>query len=296
MAITSTEVYTKDTTIGDLRVQEHFKSLMVNSVGTDSIYIRAKDTMQSFFDSSSLNDTEKATVLSGMLTSMVTSITGQAMTSAITIAKENRESIHSITKLQAETVLLKEQANKIAGDRVKLEADILSMTYDNNTKLVNGWKVQSDMVKDNGFNIGAVQGYTGFILPDSVTHQAGSGTKEAQIAQSKATHHATLAKSLRESGNITWTAFAPGAITLPVMPTGNLAAGLTEAQTKVAIRQELAFEDNKRQHAANSSAAMMGMLVSSGNEGLINGTISADPDSPLDMWDSSIAYLTTDSI
>ena len=72
------------------------------------IYITAKETVQEFFADSNMTDTDKANILSQMLVSMTTSLTAQAMTAAISIAQQNRDGDHLVTKMGEETKLVQE--------------------------------------------------------------------------------------------------------------------------------------------------------------------------------------------
>lgn len=290
----SVQTYIKET-IKDLDVIPIYEDLMKASVDKNSIYIRAKDTMKVFFDNSNIKDDEKATILSQMLVNMTTSITAQAMNSAIAIAKENREGVYALTKLREDTKLVQEQRDKLAADNQLVNADIAlkgaqtdKMVADANNAIFSGWKLQTDIIRDNG--VKAAHGMTTatVIVPSTALENA--GVKYASILQANVGAHAAMAKSIMESGSVTWTMTAPGSVTAT-----EATDGLTLAQTKVAKRQVIAFEDNKRQHAANSSAAMMSMLISSGDSGLINGDITATTGSPLDLWESSIVDLTTDA-
>jgi len=64
--------------------------------------------------------------------------------------------------------------------------------------------------------------------------------------------------------------------------------GLVKQQHAVAVRQEAGFDDNTRQHAANSSANMIGLLLSS-------DTFSdpADYASYLTLWTTAMTHLNT---
>ena len=102
-----------------------FRSLMKEAVGKDSIYIRTKETLNDFLtkdvDESTqrMTQSEQANVLSQALVSMSTSITAQAMTAAYEIAKEDRDGVYEVAKLEEEIRTMKEQR-----DAVKLKGEI----------------------------------------------------------------------------------------------------------------------------------------------------------------------------
>ena len=260
----STEVFIAEI-VADLDVITQYNNLMKASVAKDSIYIRAKESLQSFFASSNMSDPDKAAILSNMLTSMTTSITNQAMSTALAIAKENREGKYAISKVIADILVTKEQADKLAADNLVATANASKISQDTTNAIIQGWKLQSDMVRENG--ITAFPSLTSAALP--VTNVGDRGLKWEQEQQTKMSVYATMAKSYRESGLVSWTVDSATNKINSIIDLLPATPGLTHAQTKVAIRQELGFDDNKRQHAANSSANMIGLLLSAEESGNI---------------------------
>ena len=279
----STEVFIAEI-VADLDVITQYNNLMKASVAKDSIYIRAKESLQSFFASSNMTDPDKAAILSNMLTSMTTSITNQAMSTALAIAKENREGKYAISKVIADILVTKEQADKLAADNLVATATASKISQDTTNAIIQGWKLQSDMVRENG--ITAFPSLTSAALP--VTNVGDRGLKWEQEQQTKMSVYATMAKSYRESGLVSWTVDSATNKINSIIDLLPATPGLTHAQTKVAIRQELGFDDNKRQHAANSSANMIGLLLSAEESGNIT---AAD----VNLWRSAVGYLNTAS-
>jgi hypothetical protein len=280
----STEVFIAEI-VADLDVITQYNNLMKASVAKDSIYIRAKESLQSFFASSNMTDPDKAAILSNMLTSMTTSITNQAMSTALAIAKENREGKYAISKVIADILVTKEQADKLAADNLVATATASKISQDTTNAIIQGWKLQSDMVRENG--ITAFPSLTSTALP--ISNVGNKGIKWEQEQQTKMSVYATMAKSYRESGLVSWTVDSATNKINSIIDLLPATPGLTHAQTKVAIRQELGFDDNKRQHAANSSANMIGLLLSAEESGNIT---AAD----VDLWRSAVGYLNTASI
>ena len=279
----STEVFIAEI-VADLDVITQYNNLMKASVAKDSIYIRAKESLQSFFASSNMTDPDKAAILSNMLTSMTTSITNQAMSTALAIAKENREGKYAISKVIADILVTKEQADKLAADNLVATANASKISQDTTNAIIQGWKLQSDMVRENG--ITAFPSLTSTALP--ISNVGNKGIKWEQEQQTKMSVYATMAKSYRESGLVSWTVDSATNKINSIIDLLPATPGLTHAQTKVAIRQELGFDDNKRQHAANSSANMIGLLLSAEESGNIT---AAD----VNLWRSAVGYLNTAS-
>ena len=66
-----------------------------------------------------MTDTDKANILSQMLVSMTTSLTAQAMTAAISIAQQNRDDDHLVTKMVEETKLVQEFVQFLHNENTK---------------------------------------------------------------------------------------------------------------------------------------------------------------------------------
>ena len=259
-----------------------YEDLMKASVNKNSIYIKAKETMQTFFDSSTLKDDEKAAVLSQMLTGMATSITAQAMSSAIAVAKENRDGAYNLTKIKEETVLIKEQTDKVAADNVLTTAQAAKVDKDADLTTIQGWKIQSDMRRDNGVVLNNLPNITISKLSDTAI--ADKGIKWETEQQTKMSVYATLAKSYRESGVVAWTVDSGTNKINTITDLAPATPGLTKRQEEVAVRQKVGFNDNMVQHAANSSANMIGLLLSSEESSAIT------PDD-VDRWRAAVDYL-----
>jgi hypothetical protein len=160
--VESTAQY-KEYAVSNLEVVPIFNELMQTSVGRDSIYIRTKDTLTDFLqkeaaDEVPMTQNERANILSNALTSMVTSITAQAMTAAVAIAKDNRDSNMNSTKLVEEVKMLAEQrkavANKTVIDRALADVQIataktaLSAAQRKYVEDAEKWAINRDMLKN----------------------------------------------------------------------------------------------------------------------------------------------------
>jgi len=270
---------------GDLVVVPLFNTLMKESVSKDSVYIRSKETMQEFFTNSNMSDPDKANILSQLLVNMTTQMTEGALNAAIQIAKENRDAPYQLAASREDTLLKQEQRDKLAEDRANVikEGNLI----DQKTKdlVIAGWVKQATIEKENGVvldnlpTLDTTTNLTGTMVSDK-------GVKWEQTEQTKMSVYATLAKSFRESGTVTWTTDATTGRVNTITDAVPTAPGLTKRQEQVAIRQEKAFDDNKVQHAANSSANMIGLLLSSADSGAITTT-------DVTKWRTAVDYLNT---
>lgn len=271
MATDSTVTYVSEP-VGELEVIPMYKLLMEASTGHESAYIRAKETLVDMFATTTFTDQEKSTVIAQTISSIATSITSSAMDAAIKIAIENRDSKYVLTKLREDTKLTTAQAAKI-------EADIAKVEKDRDLLTIQGWKLQGEIYRDYGITAPAI---TEVIVP--TLSYGDYGVKVETLKKAKVDTYATYSNSYRTNGNVSYTA---DATTGQFTTVGGDLTGLTLAQTNVAIRQEQGFDDNQRQHVANSSASMIGLLLSTEASGI-------DYAPYLASWTSAVTYLNTD--
>ena len=267
-------------TTGDIdsNVVDIYKKLMAASVGVDSVYIRAKETMKEVFADGTIKANEKANIMATMLTQLTSSITNQAMTTAFAVAKDNKESPYALAKISEDTRLTGNQADKLLKDTDLVDAQIDKTNTDIDATIINGWKVQSDMIATNGITPNT--NTASAILADQSV--ASNSTKYQEVKLGEAKVYETWSGAIRSAGEVSYS-IAAGLPTL-VSYDNN---GLITAQTKVARRQYDAFDDNMRQHAVNSSAAMLGVMI--GSEAFTSAT-TYEP--YVATWQAGMNYLT----
>jgi hypothetical protein len=260
--------------VGEIDITETYKKLMKASTGEDSIYLRAKETLQDLYDTTSgLSDTQKATLIGQGIIDIAKDMTSNAMQMALKIDTENRDAAYALTKLKEETRLTTAQVAKIEKD-IDLAGKNLWIAT------VTGWKMQAEAYRDYG-----VQTWNQ-LETDMILAQAAYidyGTKVETLKKAKVDTYATYANSYRQNGIVNYTTnIADGSFATATADDH----GLTHWQTGVAARQAQGFEDNMRQHVVNSSASMVSMLLSTEASG-INYTPY------LDKWSSAADYLST---
>lgn len=255
--IESTEIYTQEV-VPDLDVINIYKELMEASTSQGSVYLHAKETLVALYTDISMTSKDKATVIGQTVSAIATGITGQAMQAAIEIAKENRDGAYVITKMVADTLMVKEQTDKIAADNLLVTAQIAEVAADEKIKVYTGWKAQAELYRDYGVSTYNLSLATDIIGQANFTDY---GIKTETIKKAKADMYNTYATGYRTNGYVALALNTDGSIA-----TGTTAdaKGLAYWQSQVAERQYTAFDDNMRQHVVNSSASMISMLLSTG--------------------------------
>lgn len=266
MAITYTQV-----SVNDLEVIENYKELMKASTGEDSVYLKAKETITSLLDDDvGLRGRERGEVIAQSIASIANNITNAAMQAAIELAKDQRNAPYELTKFKEDTRLVTAQI-------ALTEKKIAEADKDAELKTFANWKSQAELYRDFGIDVGDLSALP-TLYPD--TSIIDYGLKRENIRLAQANVYSAYANGYRQNGVVQPTVDTDGMLTAAAYDT----AGLTHAQTNVAIRQEQGFDDNMRQHVANSSASMISMLLSTEASGI-------DYTSYLANWTTAINYL-----
>jgi len=164
------------------------------------------------------------------------------------------------------------QIEKTTKDISLVDAEIQNKTY-------QGWQLQGGLKREYGINPYELTINTD-IVPSTAFHS--EGVKYETIRQAKANTYGVYAGSYRTHGVVQYTLNDDGNLAGSISGSSD---GLTYWQTKVAQRQEQGFDDNMRQHVANSSATMVSLLVSANPD---DRTVY---DPYLGSWQTAINYL-----
>ena len=265
--------------VNDVDITETYKKLMEASTGQGSVYIHAKETLIDMYKNTSMTDKAKADIIAQTISNISVNITNQAMEMAYKLETGKRDAAYTLTKL-------KEDTRFVTAQIAKIEADVTNATADKELKVMTGWKAQAELYRDYG-----VSSWNYELLPTILPTGAYSsyGIKVETIKMSQANVYNGYATAYRQNG-----------VVLPVIDasTGWLtnattsdSTGLSYWQTKVSERQEKGFDDNMRQHVANSSATMVSMLLSSEEAALVD-----DASTALTKWITAVDYLNTATV
>jgi len=260
--------------VNKINIIDTYKELMEASTGQGSAYLHAKETLVDVYKNSSITDKMKAEIIANTISSISINITNQAMEMAYKLEKENRDAEYVLTKLKEDTRLTTAQI-------VKIESDIENVDADKDLKIMAGWKAQGELYRDYGVSTWDY-GLMPTILPNGA--YSAYGTKVETIKMSQANVYNGYATAYRQNG-VVLPAIDGATGWLTNATTGD-ATGLSYWQTQVAERQKKGFDDNTRQHVANSSATMVSMLLSSEEAALVD-----DASAALAKWTTAVDYL-----
>lgn len=235
---------------GELDVSSKYLSLMRDSMSSDSLYMKAKDTFKIALDDLQLTEKEKAQVASEHIASMTTNLSAAAMQNALQWAKEERDGSYTLAKVKGETELL-------LADFEKVKSEICLTDKQTELQCANITAVISGSIRENGApTTYDTDGCTPLTL-------ASEGLKYHQTKQVMGATYQIYADAFRKSGVVQIGEDANDNITKGLSgPVDEITGGYTNQQTLNAERQRQAYEDSKINHMLNALGVITGQLLS----------------------------------
>lgn len=294
---------------GSLEVSEKYIQLMQDTMSDDSLYIRTKDTLFAQFNQLQITEQEKAELIANFMTKFAIQMSSTALQSAVLWAKEERDGGWELATAQA-------NANLVEANIVKTKEEICATRAKIDLTCAQTETAIAGSIRENGAV--KLRDPNNACRPIALNN---NGLKYYQTKQVQADAYRLAADTYRKSGvvdiggkqvlNTAWVDDGNGTtpdangqekyldevIMIGISGTthsedNNGIAGYTAQQTANAERQRIAYEDAKVNHAANSSASMIGQMLS--------GEV-APVASDVDLWRDSVKALlkkhsSTDSL
>lgn len=243
----------------DFDVLSKYESLVKESLDGESAYIRAKETLQELFDDNSISESDRSTILTGIIGAAVNTITTSSMSAAVQWAQAEKE--FALRKLEAELqldilaeekALKKAQAEQIASNSRLAMIESRRMygiaTFDANdniTSLDESGKVWSDMQ--------LTETQKDKILADK-------GLVEQKVVESYAAVHKIVADTYVNYGNYTYSVPAVSGIGTVTTQHGAYKT-LSDTQREIAVEQAKGYTYNAWANALTGSASMLGTAI-----------------------------------
>lgn len=254
---------------GTLDIVDKFKTLTDEALGTNSIYMRAKDTFKELFDGKKINESEYAQLASQFVSQLAVATTQSVMQGAIQWAQTEKEMAYSLASAKAQADLTLANVEKTKYEICKIQKDI-------DLQCANITATISTNIRKNGrVATYGTDGCTPLTLMDE-------GTEIVQAQAIEAQKYSTLADAYRKSGIVDIATTVDG---VEKGVAGN-EAGYTDAQEDFARRQITSFEDSKRNHAVNAMSQMIGQMLSAE---------VAPEAADITRWRTGVDYLLTNS-
>jgi len=173
---------------GSLDVLEKYNSLMQSTLGVDSLYIRAKETLFAQFEQLQLTEEQKAGLLIDFMSKFSIGMSQASMQSALQWAKEERDGIFDLAIKRTTAENNRAQFNKI-------EQEICNLEKDNELKCVTIEATLAASLRDNGRV--AVYDVNNECKPVLLENE---GLKYHQTKQVEADAYRIMADTYRKSG------------------------------------------------------------------------------------------------
>lgn len=261
----------------ELGVISKYTELLKESMGSSSVYIRTKETLQELFDNSNMKGTDRAKVLSDVLSTLNSSLVNVSMSTALEWAAREKELAFKKLELEKqldildnEDALKEAQADKVYWDSVATQAE---------TRRMFGVPTVVDGVVTQLDSTGKV--YTDMQLVEANTTNAGKegDLLENRLKESYAAVHKIVADTVTNYGawnygvnDITATGFA-------LAPSRNEAANvepLSDIQRDIAKEQAKGYAYNAWANALTGSASLVGTAYAAGVDSSILSTYTTN--------------------
>lgn len=249
---------------GTVDVVSKYTALVKESLGGDSVYIRAKETVQELVTSGALDDAQKAEVIAGVISGAVNSITSSAMSSALEWAKYEKELALKKLEMDYQLAILTQEV-------LLKEGQVEQTKTQNRLALIESKRMYGTGTFDaNGAIISLTEEGKVFNDMKLVVQQTTNAGEEELLLKSKL-KESTVA--IHKVVADTYTNF--GAFTFVYDPTGNGISSVTrldtnhislsDTQQEIAVEQGKGYTYNAWANALTGSASILGTAIASGD-------------------------------
>lgn len=255
----------------DLKVAEEFAVLSKAALGDDSLYQKSKDTIFELFKQLDMSEPKKMELVAGQITSMTVGMSANLLNTAFAVVKANEELGYTLALTEQQSIKTKAEASAEL-------AKICLIDAQREFQCASIEATIATSIRENGRVLTYDANNT--CKPETLM---GEGLKFEQTKQVQAVTYQTQADAYRKSGVVV--VGTDGADNILKGLTGDQ-GGHTTAQTRIADRQYISFEDSKRNHAVNASSQTIGQILSA--DAILNPEIVA-------KYNAGLDYLLSDS-
>lgn len=278
----------------DLEVMDRYIALIKESLNTDSVYARTKETLQEFFDKGSMSDTDRANIISQVMTNLNNSLVNAAMGTALDWSKSEKDIglkkaelgkqldiLDAEIALKAKDLSLKDkdlelktkeldllvkQVAKLGYDSIATQAQTIR-TYGTPT-VVNGAVTK---LEDEGKLYEEIQ----LVQQQILTQKAEEALLDTKKDEMEASVHKIVADTYWNYGALNYTISDTGLVVNSV--TDNQlpnSTPLAEHQGNIAIEQAKGYAYNAWANAMSGSATFLATALSA-NDTILNDAAAA---------------------
>lgn len=248
----------------DLDVIDKYLCLIKESLGTDSVYIRTKETLDELFANSALTSTEKASVLSNVLGGLSSSITSSAMSTALQWSSREKDIELEKLKLAKDLDVLDNQIRLTDAQAEKAYHD--SIATQANTIRMYGTPTVVDGTVSALPDEGKIYWDTEVVKQQDINAEKEGNLIDSKLNESYAAIHKVVADTVTNYGawsygtNLTESGIA-------IAPTRVVTTGvepLSDVQRNIAQEQANGYAYNAWANASTSTASLLGTALAGG--------------------------------
>lgn len=245
----------------ELDVIDKYRELVLSSLDGDSVYARVKETLERLQDDGAISDARKAELMSGVVSSVVGSITSNSMGTALNwVLKEKElqlqklELEYKLDNIAQDTLVKKAEVRRLNVDRTKTQAEILRV-YGTPTFDTDG-NVSS--LSDEGKLFADIR-YTDTQIVKATKEHA---VVDANVKQTEANTYKIATDALVNHGRWTYSLSDTGvsSATRAAIPSFT---PLSDIQAVIAKEQAKGYTYNAWSNVVTTASSMVGTAIAS---------------------------------
>lgn len=243
----------------DLEVAEKFNTLVKQSLGGESAYIRAKETIQELVNSGAIDDAQKAEIISNIVGGIVNNINSTSMSTAMAWANAEKEI--ELKKLElAKQLDILDQETFIKTAQVDQIYNAIRLSKIE-SKRMYGTAVFDESNNITSFdNLGKVSKDTELVTAQILKNNTENTLIEQKIKESYAAVHKIVADTYVNYGNYNYTGLSETGVSIVTANHGAYKT-LSSTQQDIAIEQAKGYVYNAWANALTGSASMLGTAI-----------------------------------
>lgn len=245
-----------------LDVVNKYTELVKASLGGDSVYIRAKETIEELLQDGDIDGAKKADIISNVIAGAVNGITGSAMSSALQWSNQEKELALKKLEMDEQLKILKKESEL-------KDTQIEKLKTETRLALVESRRMFGAGVFDANGNLaslaedGKVWNDMLLTTQQTLNSAAEKDLLESKLKESAVAIHKVVADTYTNFGAYSFVLDA-GGNGISSVTRKDSSTSLSDTQQDIAIEQGKGYTYNAWANALTGSASMLGTAIASG--------------------------------
>lgn len=242
-----------------LDVLEKYQILVTQSLGGESAYIRAKETIQDLVSTGSIDEAQKAQIISNIVSSVINNINSSSMSTAMSWSSAEKE-------IELRKLDLAKQLDILDQDTFLKTAQVEQVSNTIRLAKVESRRMYGIPVFDASNNVISLDS-TGKVAKDielTTAQITKTGSEDNLLVQKVQESHAAVHKIVADTyvnyGNYSYTGLTAGGLST-VTANHGVFKTLSNTQQDIAIEQAKGYTYNAWANALTGSASMLGTAI-----------------------------------